>query len=101
MGEWHMRKVIEINEALWVKLSAAARRAGRTPENVLRGLIREFLESEDDRRLDVGLAKDVQSSGYTEDDSVRLVREYRGQVRTKPVGKVDEAPRRYRRTRSR
>jgi len=96
-----MGKVVEINEVLWAKLSAAARRAGRTPENVLRGIIQEFLESEDDRRLDVALAKDVQSSGYTEDDSVRLVREYRGQVRTKPVGKVGEAPRRYRRTRSR
>ena len=87
-----MGKVIEVNEALWAKLSAAARRAGRTPENVLRGLIREFLETEDDRRLDVALAKDVQSSGYREEDSVRLVQEYRGQVRTKPVGKVGEAP---------
>lgn len=96
-----MGKVIEINEAMWAKLSAAARRAGQTPENVLRGLVREFLETEDDRRLDAALTKNVQSSGYREEDSVRVVREYRGQVRTKPAGKVGEAPRRYRGTRSR
>ncbi len=96
-----MGKVVEINGALWAKLSAVAQRAGRTPESVLRRLIRDYLETELDRTLDAGLSKDVQSSGYQEGDAVRLVREYRKQVRIKPVGKVSEAPRCYRRTRSR
>ncbi|GEM_PF-2245669 len=95
-----MGKVVEINGSLWTKLSSAASRSGQTPESVLRGLIRDYLETEADRTLDAALAKDVLSSGYREEDAVRVVREYRKQVRTKPVGKVGEASRRYRRTRS-
>ena len=94
-----MGKVIEVNEALWAKLSEAAHREGRTPERLVRGLIREFLEAEADRELDAAIGRDVQRSGYREEDAVRLVREYRGQTRSKPVGRVSEPARRLRRTR--
>ena len=76
-----MGRVTKIDEVLWVKLSAAARRSGRTPESVIRGLIRDFVQVETDRMLDKGIAMDVQSSGYREGDAVRLVREYRRQAR--------------------
>ena len=96
-----MGKVVEINENLWARLSEAARREGRRPESVLRGLIRDYLETELDRTLDAALAAHVQSSGYQEKDAVRLVREYRRQIHAKPVGKVSEASRQYRTPRSR
>ena len=94
-----MGKVIEINERLWRGLSAAARRAKRTPEGVLRGLIRDFLETQTDRDLDQAIAGEARLSHYLEADAVRLVREYRKEVQNRPAGKVGEAAARYRKVR--
>jgi hypothetical protein len=94
-GAGIMGKVIEINEVLWRRLSAVARRAKRTPEGLLQGLIQDFLETASDRTLDEAIARAAQSSGYREGDAVRLVREYRRQVRSKSEGKVGEPVRHY------
>ena len=94
-----MGKVIKIDEALWAELSATARRARRTPESVLRKLMRDYLDVEVDRKADVAIREEVQSLGYREGDAVRLVREYRSQLRTRRIGKVGEPIARYRQPR--
>jgi predicted transcriptional regulator len=96
-----MGKVIEIDDALWASLSTAARRERRTPETVIRGLIQDFLEIELDRKVDEAIGKDVRRSGYEEKDAVRLVREYRKQVRSRQARRVGEPSRGYRRAGSR
>ena len=90
-----MGKVVEIDDALWAKLSTVARRGKRTPETVLRGLIRDFLEIEADRTLDAAISKDVRRSGYREEDAVRLVREYRRRGQTRPARRVGEPAGKY------
>ncbi len=94
-----MGKVIKIDETLWAELSAAARRARRTPESVLRSLIRDYLEIEEDRKADIAIRDEAQATGYREGDAVRLVREYRNQLRNKRIGKVGETTLCYRRPR--
>lgn len=75
LGNRTLGKVIEINESLWRGLSTAARRAKRTPEGVLRGLIRDFLETQTNRDVDQAIAEEACWSRYREADAVRLVRE--------------------------
>lgn len=94
-----MGKAIEVSEALWTRLSDAAKRARRTPETLLRGLIREFLEIEADRDQDEALRRVVKVSGYKERDAVRLVREYRSRVASRFAGRVSDHPSGYRRSR--
>jgi hypothetical protein len=96
-----MGKVIEVTETLWAGLSDAAKRARRTPENLVRGLIREYLEVDADQRQDEALRKAARSSGYAEPGAVRLVREYRNRERREAAGKVSDASAGYRRPRSR
>ncbi len=93
-----MGKVIEINNALWAKLSVAARRERGTPAGVVGRLIREFLEAERDLALDAAIGKDVRRSGYKEADAVRVVREYREQMPSRRAGRIREPSRRYRPT---
>lgn len=94
-----MGKVIEVNEQLWTRLSDAAQRAGQTPERFVRTIIRGFLEAEADRALDDALRRAARSSGYKEKEAIRLVREYRNQLRTKAMGKVGDTSSSYRRSR--
>ena len=76
-GSCDRGKVIKIDETLWAELSA-----------------------EGDRKADIAIRDEVQATGYREGDAVRLVREYRSQLRIKRIGKVSEATPRYRRPRS-
>ena len=78
-----MGKVIEIDEALWAKLSTAARREGKTPGRLVQRLIQDFLEAEVDRKMDAAIAREARRTGYREEDAVPLVREYRRQVVTR------------------
>lgn len=94
-----MGKVIEISGVLWKELSAAAWREGRTPSGVVHRLMRDFLEVERDLALDAAIGKEVQWSGYREQDAVRLVREYRSQGVNRRAGRIREPSGRYRRPR--
>jgi len=78
-----MGKVIEIDEALWAKLSTAARQEGKTPRRLVQKLIQDYLETEVDRKMDAAIAREARRSGYREEDAVPLVREYRRQVVTR------------------
>ncbi len=93
------RRVVEIDDGLWAGLSTAARREGKSPRGVVRALIREFVQADLDRKLDAAISKDLQRSGYQEEDAVRLVREYRKQTRTRPVARARKSSGRYRRVR--
>ena len=95
-----MGKVIEIDDALWAELSVIARRGKRTPETVVRGLIRDFLEIKTDRALDAAISKEMQRSGYREEDAVRLVRGYRRRMQTRPARRAGEPAGKYGRGRS-
>lgn len=66
---------------------------------VVRGLIREFLEQEEDRRLDGALGGDIQRSGFQEADAVRIVHQYRKEVRRQGARNVREGSPVYRRSR--
>ena len=68
-----MGRAIEVNDALWAGLADVAKRARRTPESLVRNLIREYLEVEADRAQDKALRKAAKSSGFKEEDAVRLV----------------------------
>ncbi len=85
--------------SFWARLSAAARRERGTPEGVGRGLIRDFLQVDIDRKLDAAVGADVRRSGFLEEDAVRRVREYRKRARIGQAGRVREPSRRYRRAR--
>ena len=95
-----MGRVIEVNESLWVGLSDVAKRARRTPENIVRGLICEYLETEADRVQDKALRRAAKVSGFKEEGAVRLVQDYRTQMRTGAATKAGDVATRYRRSRS-
>jgi hypothetical protein len=95
----YVGKVIAISDELWGQLAAAARRRRRAPEVVVRGLIREFLEQEEDRQLDADLGRDIQRSGYQEADAVRIVHQYRKEVRKQGARNVRESSPVYSRSR--
>jgi predicted transcriptional regulator len=92
-------KVIEIEDALWARLSAVARRERKSPRGVVRALIQDFIEADLDRKLDAAISKDVQRSGYGEEDAIRLVRGYRSQARSGPAARARESSGQYRRRR--
>ena len=95
-----MARVVEIGEALWVRLNDAAKQARRTPEGIVRSLIREYLEIRADRALDEAVREAVKSSGRKEKDAVRIIHEYRGAVRARTTSRVSDVSRSYRGSRS-
>lgn len=94
-----MGRVIEIDEALWARLSTAARRGRETPRRLVQKLIQEFLEADLDRRMDAAIAKEARRSGYREEDAVRLVRQYRSKEASRQPRRVGEPAGGYRRER--
>jgi hypothetical protein len=95
-----MGRVVEIDEALWVRLNDAAKQARRTPEGLVRSLTREYLEVGADRALDKALREAVKASGRKEKDAVRTIHEYRAAVRARTTSRVSDVSRSYRRSRS-
>ncbi len=91
-----MGKVIEIDDALWARLSVVARRERKTPRGFVRALIQESLEADLDRKLDAAIAKEARRSGYREEDAVPLVRQYRKQGGSRQPRRVGEGLGRYR-----
>lgn len=62
---------------VWERFEAAARRQRRRPMKLLAEVLQERLEIWEDEALDEAIKKDAQKSGYTEDDAVEIVRQYR------------------------
>ncbi|MDQ3131612.1 MAG: hypothetical protein M3Q99_12735 [Acidobacteriota bacterium] len=57
------------------------RPAYRNPVKLLSDYMKECLEIWEHERLDDEISKEAQKSGYTEDDAVELVRQYRREKR--------------------
>ena len=53
--------------------------------------MREQLEIWEDEKLDQEIKRDVQRSGYTEDDAVELVRQYRREKKQQTANKTQSA----------
>jgi uncharacterized protein YdaU (DUF1376 family) len=66
-----------LNTPLWEEFAKAARRRRRNPMQMLTEFMREQLEIWEFKKLDEEIRRDVQRSGYTEDDAIELVRQYR------------------------
>ncbi len=94
-----MARVVEIDEGLWVRLNDAAKQARRTPDGIVRNLIREYLEIRADQALDMDLRETAKSSGRKEKDAVRIVHEYRRAVVGKTASRVSDVSRSYQRSR--
>lgn len=62
---------------IWNEFQKEARKRRRNPLNLAADLLREQLEIWEDEKLDRAIKRDVQRSGYSEDDAVELVRQYR------------------------
>lgn len=62
---------------LWDRFQKAAREQGRSPLRLLTHYMREYLEVWEDQQLDQEIRRDVQRSGYPEEDAVDIVRRYR------------------------
>lgn len=62
---------------VWKQFETEAKKRRRNPVKLALELIKEQVEIWEDEKLDEEISKDAQKSGYTEDDAVELVRQYR------------------------
>ncbi|MGH9948129.1 MAG: hypothetical protein ACRD6X_13140 [Pyrinomonadaceae bacterium] len=71
-----------INDSpVWKQFETEAKKRRRNPVKIVVDLIKEQMEIWEDEALDRAIRRDVQKSGYTEDDAVELVRQYRREKR--------------------
>ena len=75
-----MKKEIVLDPAIWEEFQKQAKRRRRNPVALVTELMREQLEIWEDEKLDKAMRRDARKSGYTEDDAVELVRQYRKSV---------------------
>jgi len=66
---------------VWKQFEAEAKKRRRNPVKLVLELLKEQVEIWEHERLDDEIRKDAQKSGYTEDDAVELVRQYRREKR--------------------
>jgi hypothetical protein len=71
---------------LWEQFQRAAQKRRRNPQRLLTDYMRECLESWEDQQLDEEIRRDIQRSGYREDDAVTIVRQYRKDKRERRAG---------------
>ena len=67
-----------INDSpVWKQFETEAKKHRRNPVKIVLDLLKEQIEIWEDEELDREISRDAQKSGYTEDDAVELVRQYR------------------------
>jgi hypothetical protein len=66
---------------VWKEFETEAKKRRRNPVKLVLGLIKEQMEIWEDEALDREISLEAQKSGYTEDDAVELVRQYRREKR--------------------
>jgi hypothetical protein len=66
-----------IESPVWKHFEEEARRQGEDPVDLVTKYMNECLEVWEDEALDEEISRDVQQSGYTEDDAVEIVRHHR------------------------
>jgi hypothetical protein len=76
-----MKKEIVFDSAIWEEFQRQAKKRRRNPVALVTELMREQLEIWEDEKLFREMRRDARKSGYTEDDAVELVRQYRREKR--------------------
>lgn len=67
-----------INDSpVWKQFETEAKKRRRNPVKLVLDLLKEQIEIWEDETLDCEISRDAQKSGYTEEDAVELVRQYR------------------------
>lgn len=67
-----------INDSpVWKQFETEAKKRRRNPVKLALDLLEEQMEIWEDESLDREISREAQKSGYTEDDAVELVRQYR------------------------
>lgn len=66
---------------VWKQFETEAKRRRRNPVKLVLDLIKEQVEIWEDEALDREISIEAKKSGYTEDDAVELVRQYRREKR--------------------
>lgn len=62
---------------IWKQFETEAKKRRRNPVRLVMEFINEQMEIWEHEKLDEEISRDAQKSGYTEDDAVELVRQYR------------------------
>ncbi len=65
------------DSSVWKQFEIEAKKRRRNPVRILSDYMKECLEIWEHEKLDSEISKEAQKSGYTEDDAVELVRQYR------------------------
>jgi hypothetical protein len=81
-----MKNEILLDPAIWEEFQKQAKKRRRNPVTMLTEYMRECLETWEYKQLDEEMRRDAQRSGYTEEDAVELVRQYRAEKRAKRAG---------------
>ncbi len=66
---------------VWKQFETEAKKRRRNPVKFVLDLMKEQVEIWEHERLDEEIRKEAQKSGYTEDDAIELVRQYRREKR--------------------
>ncbi|MGB7207907.1 MAG: hypothetical protein WBD27_04535 [Pyrinomonadaceae bacterium] len=67
-----------INDSpVWKEFETEAKKRRRNPVKLVSDYMKECIEIWEHERLDDEISKEAQKSGYTEDDAVELVKQYR------------------------
>jgi hypothetical protein len=74
-----------IDSPVWKQFEEEARRQGVDPVDLVTKYMNECIEVWEDEALDEEISDDVQKSGYTEDDAVEIVRQYRQEKKNQRV----------------
>ena len=74
-----MEKRILPESTLWNEFQEAAKKRRRNPVRLLTDYMRECLEVWEDQKLDEEIRREAQRSGYSEEESVDIVRHYRSE----------------------
>ena len=72
-----MEKRTLLDSTVWNEFEQAAKKRHKNPVRLLTDYMRECLEIWEDQKLDEEIRRDVQCSGYREEDAVAIVRRHR------------------------
>jgi len=86
-----MKNDLLLDRSVLEEFQKQAKRRRRNPGNLLTEWMREQLEIWEDEKLDREIKRDVQRSGYSENDAVELVRQYRLEKKQQTANKKPSA----------
>jgi len=72
-----MTATVQLNRDLWAKFSGVAQQKRKRPDRLLEKLMAEYLDIQKDLQLDEAIRQQARKSGFTENDAVAFVKQYR------------------------